>query len=188
MAELNETYTEEEHERIDAVNRRQRGEQPSEICKNLGRSGSWLQKWVGRYNSLNKNSEKRWFKEESRAPKNVHRKTDSEIEQLVVTVRKSLMEGGTEDTKYRCIGAVEIQLHMHELGYSEDEMPCLSTIKRIIKRNGLIVQNKKRYIRCKSKKRYTLLNPTKANEVHQMDFVGPRHIKGYGRTSVPEFD
>ncbi|MCK4651602.1 MAG: helix-turn-helix domain-containing protein, partial [Methanosarcinales archaeon] len=35
-----------------AVNRYQRGERPSEICKSLGRSRSWLQKWVGRYNSL----------------------------------------------------------------------------------------------------------------------------------------
>jgi len=62
----------------------------------LGRSRSWLLKWVGRYNNLNKNSEKEWFREESRAPGNVHRKTDSEIEQLVVNVRKSLMEGKTK--------------------------------------------------------------------------------------------
>nr|QNO47747.1 hypothetical protein KOFJCHGD_00012 [Methanosarcinales archaeon ANME-2c ERB4] len=105
------------------------------------------------------------------------------MEQLVITVRKSLLEGTTEDTKYRCIGAVEIQFRMHELGYTEDNTPSLSTIKRIIKRNGLVVQNRKRYIRCKSKKRYTLLSPTKANDVHQIDFVGPRHIKGYGRIS-----
>jgi len=183
MAESNETNTEEEQEHIDAVNRRQRGERPSKICKSLGRSRSWLQKWVERYNSSNKRSEGKWFKEKSRAPKNVHRRTDSEIEQLVITVRKSLLEGTTEDTKYRCIGAIEIQFRMHELGYSEDESPSMSTIKRIIKRNGLVVQNRKRYLRCKSKKRYTLLNPTKANDVHQMDFVGPRHIKGYGRIS-----
>ena len=69
---------------------------------------------------------------------------------------------------------------MHELGHSEDETPSLSTISRIIKRNGMVVQKRKRYIRCKSKKRYTLLNPTKSNDVYQMDFVGPRHIKGYG--------
>ena len=183
MVKTNETYTEEERGRIDAVNRYQRGEQPTKICKSLGRSRSWLQKWVGRYKSLNKSGNKGWFKEESRAPKNVHRKTDSEIEQLVVNVRKSLMEGKTEDTKYRCIGAVEIQFRMHELGYSEDETPSRSTIKRIIKRNGMIIQKRKRYIRCKSKKRYTLLNPTKANDVHQIDFVGPRHIKGYGAIS-----
>ena len=183
MAKSNETHTEEEQERIDAVNRYQRGERPSKICKSLGRSRSWLQKWVGRYNNLDKSSGKEWFNEESRAPKNVHRKTDSEVEQLIIKVRKSLMEGKTEDTKYRCIGADEIQFRMYEMGYSEDDTPSLSTIKRIIKRNGLVVQNRKRYIRCKSKKRYTLLNPTKVNEVHQMDFVGPRHIKGYGRIS-----
>jgi|GEM_PF-4296694 len=44
------------------------------------------------------------------------------MEQLVTTVRKSLLNGTTEDTKYRCIGAVEIQFRMHELGHSEDEM------------------------------------------------------------------
>ena len=156
MAQSTETYTEEEHERIDAVNRHQRGERLSKICKSLGRSRSWLQKWVGRYASFDKSSGKEWFKEESRAPKNVHGKTDSEIEQLVVNVRKSLMEGTTEDTKYRCIGAVEIQFRMHELAYSEDDTPSLSTIKRIVKRNGLVVQKRKKYIRCKSKKRYTL--------------------------------
>jgi hypothetical protein len=183
MEESTEEHTAEEQERIDAVNRRQMGERPSTICKSLGRSRSWLQKWIGRYNDSEKRSKTEWFRDKSRAPKNVHRKTDSEIEQLVINVRKSLLEGTTEDTKYRCIGAVEIQFRMHELDYSEDELPSLSTIKRIIKRNGLVVQKRKQYIRCKSKKRYTLLNPTKANDVHQMDFVGPRHIKGYGRIS-----
>ena len=114
MAESTETYTEEEQKRIDAVDRYLKGERPSKIRKSLGRSRSWLQKWVERYNSSNKRSEKKWFKEKSRAPKNVHRKTDSGMEQLVTTVRKSLLNGTTKDTKYRCIGAVEIQFHMHE--------------------------------------------------------------------------
>ena len=51
----------------------------------------------------------------------------------MVNVRKSLLEGVTEDTKYRCIGAVEIQFHMYEPVYSEIETPSRSTIKRIIK-------------------------------------------------------
>ena len=45
-----------------------------------------------------------------------------------MNVRKSLLEGSNEDTKYRCIGAVEIEFRIHELGYSEDETPSLSTI------------------------------------------------------------
>jgi len=158
MAKPNKTYTAEEQERIDAVDRHLKGERPSKICKSLGRSRVWLRKWIGRYNDSEKSSKTEWFRDKSRAPKNVHRKTDSGMEQLVITVRKSLLEGTTEDTKYRCVGAVEIQFRMHELGYSEDEMPSLSTIKRIIKRNGLVVHKRKRYIRCKSKKRYTLLN------------------------------
>ena len=100
-------------ERIDAVNRYQRSERPSRICKSPGRSRSWLQKWVGRYNSFNRSSEKEWFKEESRTPKNVHRRTDSEMEQLVVNVRNSLMEGKTDDTNYRCIWADEMQFRMY---------------------------------------------------------------------------
>ncbi|CAD6491563.1 MAG: hypothetical protein CHKLHMKO_00154 [Candidatus Argoarchaeum ethanivorans] len=123
MAKPNETYTEEEQERIDAVNLRQRGERPSKICKSLGRSRMWLQKWIKRYNDSEKSNEKKWFKEESRAPKNVHRRTDLEMEQLVTTVRKSLLGGTTEDTKYRCIGAVEIQFRMHERRYTQ-KMRC----------------------------------------------------------------
>ena len=64
--------------------------------------GKGLRKWIGRYDNSGKNSKKEWFRDESRAPKNVHRKTDSEVEQLIINVRKSLMEGKTEDTKYRC--------------------------------------------------------------------------------------
>ena len=102
MAKPNESYTEEEQERIDAVGRYLRGERPSKICRSLGRSRMWLRKWIRRHDNSEKSSEKKWFRDKSRAPKNVRRKTDSEIEQLVVNVRKSLMEGTTEDTKYRC--------------------------------------------------------------------------------------
>ena len=85
MGKSDETYTEEEQERIDAVNRYQRGERSSKICKSLGRSRMWLQKWIKRYNDSEKSNDKKWFKEESGAPKNVHRKTDSGMEQLVIT-------------------------------------------------------------------------------------------------------
>jgi hypothetical protein len=45
---------------------------------------------------------------------------------------------------------------------------------------GLKVNKRERYKRVKSKKRYTILNPTQIDEIHQMDFVGPRFINGYG--------
>ena len=72
---------------------------------------------------------------------------------------------------------------MDKLGFSEDEIPSASTIKRIVKKHGLKVNKRDRYKRVKSEKRYTLLNPAQIDEMHQMDFVGPRFIKGYGPIS-----
>ncbi len=183
MATTNNTNTKDEQDRINAVNRHLNGESPTKICESIGKSKSWLYKWIDRYDNIKRDSKKKWFQEHSRSPKNIHGKTDPETEKVVVDVRKSLVEGKTEDTKYRCIGAEEIEFRMHELGYSENDTPSIPTIKRIIKRNKLIKQKRKRYVRCKSKKRYTLLNPTKVNEMHQIDIVGPRYIKGYGAIS-----
>lgn len=88
---------------------------------------------------------------------------------------------GTEDyAKYSCVGAEAVQFHMEELGFEPSEIPSLSTVKRIIKRNKLRVNKKKRYKRIRSKGRHTILKPKYINEMHQMDYVGPRHIKGYG--------
>lgn len=66
---------------------------------------------------------------------------------------------------------------------SNDEIPSVSTIKRIVKRHNLKVNKRERYKRVKSKKRYTILNPTRIDEMHQTDFVGPRFIRGYGAIS-----
>ena len=183
MAEKKEEFSKDESKRIEAINQHLKGENPTKICTSLGKSRVWFYKWLKRYQDIGEKSRKKWFREESRAPINVHRKTDSKIESIIVHVRESLVEGKDEDTKYRCIGAEEIQFRMHELQHQEDMIPSLSTIKRIIKRNKLVIQKKKRYVRCKSQKRYTLLDPTKINEVHQIDFVGPRHIEGYGSMS-----
>ena len=179
----NKSYTKDEQERIDAVNRYLKGERPVDICKTFGRSKGWLYKWVGRYNNAKRGGKRKWFQEHSRAAKNVHGKTNPIIEKLVINVRKSLVGGNTDETKYRYIGPDEIQFWMDELGHSEDEIPSTPTISRIIKRNKLLVQKRKRYVRCKSKKRYTLLDPMKINEIHQIDFVGPRYIRGYGAIS-----
>ena len=72
---------------------------------------------------------------------------------------------------------------MEKLDFSKDGIPSASTIKRIVKKHCLKVNKRERYKRVKSKKRYTLLNPTKIDEMHQMDWVGPRFIKGYGAVS-----
>lgn len=81
------------------------------------------------------------------------------------------------------VSADAIQYKMNELGFLEDMIPSESTIKRIVKKHNLKVNKRERYKRVKSKKRYTILTPTRIDEMHQMDFVGPRFIRGYGAVS-----
>jgi hypothetical protein len=155
------------------------GDKPADICRNTNRSKKWLFKWVNRF----KTGDEEWYRSQSRAPKSQGKETCKEIERVVVSIRKTLMDGNENESKYLGVGADAIQYRMHELGFTEDDMPSVSTIKRIVKIHGLKVNKRERYKRDKSKKRYTLRNPTQIDEMHQMDFVGPRFIKGYGAIS-----
>ena len=169
--------TSEEKERRNAIQRYVKdGERPVNIYKSMGRSKKWFNKWLKRY----KSGRKKWYKDEPKRPKTISNKTDKRIEHIIVDIRKRLMDGNDESMKYSLVGPEAIQYHMEELGFEKSEIPSLSTIKRIIKRNKLRVNKKERYKRIRSKGRYTILKPKYIDEMHQMDFVGPRHIKGYG--------
>ena len=130
-----------------------------------------------------KSGDEHWYKSHSRAPKKQARKTSPSIEQAIVIIRKALMEGTEQESKYLGVGADAILYRMDMLGFPKDEIPSASTIKRVVKKHGLKVNKRERYKRVRSKNLYTRLNPTQINEVHQMDFVGPRFIKGYGAIS-----
>jgi hypothetical protein len=169
----------EERERIDAVNRYIMGDRPADICRDINRSKKWLFKWFDRF----KTGEEEWYRSQSRAPKKHGRKTNEEIERVVINIRKALMEGNEHESKYLGVCADAIRYRMEKLDFSNDEIPSVSTIKRIVKRHNLKVNMRERYKRVKSKKRYTILNPTRIDEMHQMDFVGPRFIRGYGAIS-----
>ncbi len=155
------------------------GDKPSNICIDAGRSEKWLFTWVKRF----KTGEEEWYRSQSNAPKKHGRKTRKDIESTIVNIRKALMAGNEHESKYLGVGADAIQYRMVKQGFSKDEIPSVSTIKRIVKTHGLKVNKRERYKRVKSKKRYTILNPAQIDEMHQMDFVGPRFIKGYGAVS-----
>ena len=169
----------DEQERIDAVNRYIKGDKPANICREMNRSKKWFFKWLKRF----KTGDEGWYRSLSRAPKIHGRQTENAIETAVVSVRKALMEGSEHESKYLGVDADAVRYKMHELGFIEKEMPSISTIKRIVKKHDLKVNKQERHKRVKSKKRYTILNPTKIDEMHQMDWVGPRFIRGYGAIS-----
>lgn len=168
--------TSEESQRIEAITRYLAEEKPVTVYTELGMSKKWFYKWLNRF----KTGKKSWFKALSRVPKHSPNQVDGQIEQTVVKIRTVLMEGQGNEYKYSCVGPEAIQFHMEELGYEQTEIPSLSTVKRIIKRNKLRVNKPERYKRVRSKGRYTILKPKYIDEMHQMDFVGPRHITGYG--------
>ena len=162
--------------RKEAIKRFIEGEKQVIICRNLGKSKSWLNKWVKRY-SFGSND---WYKDLSKRPKTIPNKLDDQLVNVVIRIRESLMEGDSEYAQYGFVGAEAIQFHMEELNYDPESIPSLSTIKRIIKRHNLRVNKKERYKRVKSKGRYSLIKPEYIDEMHQIDFVGPRYIRGYG--------
>lgn len=165
-----------EEERIEAIKRYIEGERLTDICNSLGKSKSWLIKWLNRYKSGSED----WYKEKFRKAKFHPNQIDQSLENAVVKIRNSLMEESGDTTEYGFLGAEAIQFKMEKLGYDPSVIPSVSTIKRIISRNKLRVNKKERYKRVRSKGRYTILKPEYIDEVHQMDFVGPRHIKGFG--------
>lgn len=166
----------EEHERIEAIKRANEGERPVDIYHSLKRSKKWFYKWLKRYRT----GYKKWYQNHSKKANAIVNKTDERIERTIVEIRTILMDGDSESTRYSPVGPESIQYHMEQMGYISTEIPSISTIKRIIKRNNLRVNKKERYKRVKSKGRHTILKPQYIDEIHQMDYVGPRYIKGFG--------
>ena len=166
----------DEKDRKQAIKRYNEGERPVDIYKSLDKSKPWFMKWLKRYRTRHK----KWYKDIPKKPKNMPNKIHERIEKAIIKIRTSLMEGSEDATRYSFVGSEAIQYHMEEMGYSHEEIPSISTIKRIIKRNKLRVNKKERYKRVKSKGRYTILKPKYIDEIHQIDFVGPRYIKGFG--------
>ena len=165
-----------EIERTEAIKRFLLGERQIDICKDLGKSKPWFMKWVKRYRT----GKEDWYKDLPKIPLTTPTKIDESIESVIIKIRESLMNGTEDSMKYEYVGAESIQYRMEKLGSDPSTIPSISTIKRIITRNHLRVNKKERYKRVKSKGRYTIIHPEFIDEMHQMDFVGPRHIKGFG--------
>lgn len=153
-----------ELERRRAVERYEAGESPSAICGSLGRSRDWLYKWLKRSESGTTD----WFRDQSRRPHESPSTTSAKIEQAVIALRRSLVE---QDLFH---GAQAIRWELEDLGI--EPLPSLRTISRILARNELTRRREGPY-EPKGKK-YPALVATVPGMVHQMDFVGPRYLKG----------
>lgn len=154
----------EYEQRQEAIKRYLNGEKISRIADSLTRSRKWIYHWIKRFEQRKDATD--WYKDESKAPKNIARKLDEELVQQILIIRKELM-----NEKMAQIGAISIQYECERRGIKP--VPDVWTINRIIAKHGL---NKQPSVH-KAEKDY----PEIYWHTHQMDLVGPRYLRGDGK-------
>ena len=154
-----------------AIRLRLAGEKVDQICQTLNRSPSWFQKWWRRYLE----SGPAGLYDMTRGTQQVANRTPPHIERAVIGIRKRLAKRATPETRYGLVGATQIQAELEKLGYTP--LPSARTIERIVNRSGLScppLQLAKEIARTE----YPGPQAQDSNQVHQVDFVGPRYLKG----------
>lgn len=147
-----------------AVQRFKNGESPESICTSLGKSRSWLYKWVGRH----LDHDESWNDSHSRRPLTSPAHTPAEIEEIIKMLRLKLY-----NQDLFC-GAQAIHWEMEDLGVKP--LPSFRTINRILNRNELTHRRTGKY-EAKGTV-YPVLPSLLPNQTHQADFVGPCYLKG----------
>jgi putative transposase len=151
-------------QRVQAVQRFLAGEKAESICVSIGRSRSWLYKWLSRYTS----DDDSWCNNLSTQPRKVANRTSVEIEEIVKMIRLNLY-----NQDLFC-GAQAIRWELEDLGVSP--LPSLRTINRILKRNNLTHRRTGKYEPKGTL--YPKLPSLLPNQTHQMDMVGPCYLTG----------
>jgi len=126
------------------------------LCRELGISRKTGYKWIGRYQKFGSEG----VKEQSRAPKSQGRKTDDEVEALIVTERRRHPTWGPKK-----IGRIL------EVKHGIERTPALSTIGEILKRNGM-VEVRRRKPGAFPVERGELQEAERVNQIWAADYKG----------------
>jgi transposase InsO family protein len=126
----------------------------SELCRQFEISRPTAYKFIHRYEEEGVAG----LEEKQRAPHDHPNRTPEEIEEKVIKLRKQHPRWGGE----------KIWKLLHR-DLDKNIIPCVSTVNRIIKRNGLIIERKRR---PRVKPVYPIFNPQACNEVWSADFKG----------------
>lgn len=154
-----DTFTNEQL-RIKAIELYKNKWKISHICSALKCSKSWFHKWLNRY----KTGDLNWYKEQSRAPKTVKKKTTPKMEQLVLKAREHLIS-----EPFYQYGPQAIYYSLAKNGVCP---PPIWSIARILKRHNLSqARRSTSYISKGKKYPYGYIN------CQQIDFVGPRYLQ-----------
>ena len=124
-----DTFTTEQDIRREAIRRHLLGERPNDICRDLGRSPSWFDKWWAEYRHHPHTN----FADHSRAPHTFPGQTPAAVEQAIVAARVVLEAADMPATQYGLIGAPSVQDQLVRLCIQP--VPSASTIQRIMARH-----------------------------------------------------
>ena len=119
----------EQELRKTAIERYLKGESPKSIYTDLNRSKNWFFKWLKRY----KRGKPKWYKDKSKAPINRPAAIGEIERQRIISTRTHL-----ESQKFAQIGPSAIKWELSKSGH---RLPSDSTIKRVLKNEGLIKKN-----------------------------------------------
>ena len=154
-----------------AIRLRLAGEKIDDICQTLNRTPQWFHKWWRRYLDTGPTG----LYDMTRGSRQVSNRTPPHIERAVISIRKRLAKRATVETRYGLVGAEQIRSELEKLGYSP--LPGLRTIERIVNHAGLTCPPL-RLAKQISRTEYPGPQSQDSNQVHQVDFVGPRYLKG----------
>ena len=153
-----------------AIRLRLAGEKVEDICQTVNRSVPWFHKWWRRYMDAGASG----LYDTTRARRQITNRTPPHIERAIISIRKRLAKRATTETRYGLVGAGQIRAELEKLGYAP--LPSVRTIERIVNRAGLScppLQLAQKIARTE----YPGPQAQDSNQVHQVDFVGPRYLK-----------
>ena len=156
-------------ERRQAIRWHREGVSYTTICARLGRSRPWLAKWLARFKAEG------WagLRSRSRRPHRVRRPLPGKLTARIVALRSELEAQQTLRSRYRGVGAIEIQ----ELLRVERRrpLPSLRTIERVLHGHGC---GRRPRSRPGGSAPYPAPRATEPGDLVQTDLVGPRYLHG----------
>jgi putative transposase len=157
-------------DRHQAIKLRLAGMPVAEVCRIVGRSADWFHRWWRRYRAEGVSG----LYDTTRA-NSQPRRISAEVERSIVNIRLRLESPRYANTRYGLVGASAIQTELKALHIRP--LPSLRTIERVLARNGLSLP-KVKLVRYVSSHSYPTPQADETNDLHQLDVVGPIHLKG----------
>jgi putative transposase len=154
-----------------AIRLRVAGESIPAICHAVQRAESGFHKWWKRYLTLGPEG----LYDLTRANHQVVNRIPPHIERAVISIRRRLAARATPQSRYTLVGAPQIRAELEALGYTP--FPSLRTIERIVTRAGLSCPPL-RLAQPVAQSEYPGPKAYDTNQLHQVDLVGPRYLKG----------